>query len=215
MKLCSDVYKINVTYEEIVPILTKLSEENKEFFIKDGLIIHKELNKDGFELLNRIIDERKTKERLILNEELITLCDGIDYFAFTPQYESLEIAFGRLLKTKEEIDNILRDIHYFIMNIPDIPMLDKFFEGKGIKFRSYEEKIKIYGHISEIVYVSRLWTEYGNSLVEYEMKDLRKKDISELRKKPDVIKKIGRNDPCPCGSGKKYKNCCGRGSSDN
>ena len=22
-------------------------------------------------------------------------------------------------------------------------------------------------------------------------------------------KKVGRNDPCPCGSGKKYKNCCG------
>ena len=25
-----------------------------------------------------------------------------------------------------------------------------------------------------------------------------------------VDKKIGRNDPCPCGSGKKYKNCCGK-----
>jgi hypothetical protein len=24
-------------------------------------------------------------------------------------------------------------------------------------------------------------------------------------------KKVGRNDPCPCGSGKKYKKCCGRG----
>ena len=23
-------------------------------------------------------------------------------------------------------------------------------------------------------------------------------------------KKVGRNDPCPCGSGKKYKKCCGR-----
>ena len=23
-------------------------------------------------------------------------------------------------------------------------------------------------------------------------------------------KKPGRNDPCPCGSGKKYKNCCGK-----
>ncbi|HEV56263.1 MAG TPA: hypothetical protein ENN87_02040 [Phycisphaerales bacterium] len=22
--------------------------------------------------------------------------------------------------------------------------------------------------------------------------------------------KVGRNDPCPCGSGKKYKRCCGR-----
>ena len=30
-------------------------------------------------------------------------------------------------------------------------------------------------------------------------------------KKPVVKKdKVGRNDPCPCGSGKKYKNCCGR-----
>jgi len=26
----------------------------------------------------------------------------------------------------------------------------------------------------------------------------------------DKSKKIGRNDPCPCGSGKKYKKCCGR-----
>lgn len=25
--------------------------------------------------------------------------------------------------------------------------------------------------------------------------------------------KIGRNDKCPCGSGKKYKNCCGRAAS--
>jgi preprotein translocase subunit SecA len=24
------------------------------------------------------------------------------------------------------------------------------------------------------------------------------------------LKKIGRNDPCPCGSGKKYKKCCGK-----
>ena len=33
-----------------------------------------------------------------------------------------------------------------------------------------------------------------------------------LKKEPTKRKekKIGRNDPCPCGSGKKYKNCCGR-----
>ena len=33
-------------------------------------------------------------------------------------------------------------------------------------------------------------------------------------KKPVVnaAKKVGRNDPCPCGSGKKYKKCCGAGS---
>ncbi|MBU4313714.1 MAG: preprotein translocase subunit SecA [Actinobacteria bacterium] len=31
-----------------------------------------------------------------------------------------------------------------------------------------------------------------------------------LQTKPATAKKIGRNDPCPCGSGKKYKKCCGR-----
>ncbi len=36
-----------------------------------------------------------------------------------------------------------------------------------------------------------------------------------LKKRPVVKKaaeKVGRNDPCPCGSGKKYKKCCGRGT---
>ncbi len=28
-------------------------------------------------------------------------------------------------------------------------------------------------------------------------------------RKPVVVQKIGRNEPCPCGSGKKYKKCCG------
>ena len=32
--------------------------------------------------------------------------------------------------------------------------------------------------------------------------------IKNVPKKAD--KKVGRNDPCPCGSGKKYKNCCGK-----
>lgn len=34
--------------------------------------------------------------------------------------------------------------------------------------------------------------------------------IRMIRTKPVLrdYKKTGRNDPCPCGSGKKYKNCC-------
>ena len=43
---------------------------------------------------------------------------------------------------------------------------------------------------------------------EEELKRLYKeqKESGTIRKE----KKIGRNDPCPCGSGKKYKKCCGR-----
>ena len=44
-------------------------------------------------------------------------------------------------------------------------------------------------------------------------------DIDFVEQKPSVStsppaksspKKVGRNQPCPCGSGKKYKKCCGK-----
>ena len=43
---------------------------------------------------------------------------------------------------------------------------------------------------------------------EEELKRLYKeqKESTTIRK----VKKMGRNDPCPCGSGKKYKKCCGK-----
>lgn len=43
---------------------------------------------------------------------------------------------------------------------------------------------------------------------EEEQKKLYKeqKESTTIRKE----KKVGRNDPCPCGSGKKYKKCCGK-----
>ncbi|MCI8402429.1 MAG: SEC-C domain-containing protein [Lachnospiraceae bacterium] len=41
----------------------------------------------------------------------------------------------------------------------------------------------------------------------------RRKELYREQKASGTVvkgKKIGRNDPCPCGSGKKYKKCCGR-----
>ncbi|MCD8197624.1 MAG: SEC-C domain-containing protein [Lachnospiraceae bacterium] len=42
--------------------------------------------------------------------------------------------------------------------------------------------------------------------------ETRRRLYLEQKKSGTIVKgkKIGRNDPCPCGSGKKYKQCCGR-----
>ena len=44
--------------------------------------------------------------------------------------------------------------------------------------------------------------------------ETRKTLYMEAKKMNTIVKpkKVGRNDPCPCGSGKKYKFCCGRNS---
>lgn len=43
-------------------------------------------------------------------------------------------------------------------------------------------------------------------------KETQKRLYLEQKKSGTIIKgpKVGRNDPCPCGSGKKYKRCCGK-----
>ena len=42
-------------------------------------------------------------------------------------------------------------------------------------------------------------------------KGVANQDTSKTKKaSPKRVNKIGRNDPCPCGSGKKYKQCCGK-----
>ena len=53
--------------------------------------------------------------------------------------------------------------------------------------------------------------------VHHELSDFRREDGRWLcaggkmnpKQPPRSVAKIGRNDPCPCGSGKKYKKCCG------
>ncbi len=50
--------------------------------------------------------------------------------------------------------------------------------------------------------------QWEDILGEDKMKEIAK----EYKKSKTVVKgkKIGRNEPCPCGSGKKYKHCCGK-----
>ena len=51
-------------------------------------------------------------------------------------------------------------------------------------------------------YVDALRAERGQT-------HLRRAGASGLAQSPPSSK-IGRNDPCPCGSGRKYKHCCGK-----
>lgn len=45
----------------------------------------------------------------------------------------------------------------------------------------------------------------GTKKIDSMLESVQSKSSQAIRKK-----EVGRNDPCPCGSGKKYKNCCGR-----
>ncbi|MBS1254101.1 MAG: Protein translocase subunit SecA [Anaerolineales bacterium] len=55
-------------------------------------------------------------------------------------------------------------------------------------------------------YVARIKRHYR--MFKETVDDGQPERVRSSEKRPS--KKVGRNDPCPCGSGKKYKRCCGR-----
>ena len=60
---------------------------------------------------------------------------------------------------------------------------------------------------------TELSLDYDKEKLYYNMVGAKAEWLYKEQKSSTTIvkdKKIGRNDPCPCGSGKKYKYCCGR-----
>ena len=56
------------------------------------------------------------------------------------------------------------------------------------------------------------YTESHETVEEQASREAAGRDTRERQQQPIVKEKLpGRNDPCPCGSGKKFKNCHGRG----
>ena len=75
--------------------------------------------------------------------------------------------------------------------------LYKFFT-KNFDISSIEQLNLIENEVIKFSNNTRLWILKGYTPEELSPTTVIKKE------------KVGRNDPCPCGSGKKYKNCCGK-----
>ena len=54
--------------------------------------------------------------------------------------------------------------------------------------------------------ITNIINKYRNDIPMWTYNGYTKNEVNSMPKE----KKVGRNDPCPCGSGKKYKKCCGK-----
>ena len=77
-----------------------------------------------------------------------------------------------------------------------------------VKILSHVEKVGNVVRTSNVKVTNEGFDESAISLVEGKLSQSDKNHVQ--RTIVNDGPKVGRNDPCPCGSGKKYKNCCGR-----
>lgn len=132
-----------------------------------------------------------------------------------PFYET----FCKIFEDKNAVENAKACVEYFLTNdsIPNTILervstqypnfMEVINEIMGTNY-TFEELIKTYKseYLKNKIYSSATILFCSNAfsqIFDY---------ISTPKPQPPVItQKVGRNDPCPCGSGKKFKNCCGRG----
>lgn len=161
----------------------------------------------------KIRDEQKAREDIPyynFTKKEILRASNENYIEKTPQTNK----FTRYLKTNydignEEIDEFLNIINFMINNGDSIGEIITRLQ-ENFEMDSLEQIHLISTFLMDIHNNTRLWILKGHTPNEavkmHESHEKDKTNIIDMKSR----KKIGRNDPCPCGSGKKYKRCCGK-----
>ncbi len=140
-------------------------------------------------------------------------------------YEQKEQAFTSPVMREVERVVLLRVVDEYWMDHIDA-MADL---RQGIRLRAYAQTDPIIAYKKESLdmfeeMISAIQSETVRRLYSVRIKkdeEIKRERVAKatgesvggdgtVKKQPRRVQKIGRNDPCPCGSGKKYKNCCGR-----
>lgn len=110
--------------------------------------------------------------------------------------------------TSKAID-VCEDVEGMIEANADFDMLVSIFPNMGVGFKNKKQEKTVRAFISKLRNHVRLWRNKGYTNAELQALGFNVTNGSGLN---SITKKtkIGRNDPCPCGSGKKFKKCCGR-----
>ena len=145
------------------------------------------------------------------------------YERFWNQYFALEKGiYEKLLEEKEVVKGTVKDLaeKYGV----DIKEMTGFLDGINDSLKepnpvdTMEEDTEVsLDYDKEKLYYNMVAAKaewlYGLPQWDSLLTEERRKELYKEQKASATIvkgKKIGRNDPCPCGSGKKYKKCCGK-----
>ncbi|GAB6106731.1 YecA family protein [Fusibacter bizertensis] len=139
-----------------------------------------------------------------------------DYEPENPKLDSLMAFLKKYGTLKAEDWEELRDEILYSIEFGRIQDTLEALDQFGVQFNTRQDLDKFMKFYSDAVNHTRLWVNHGYTPVE-----LRKlaapsamaSDHSYANASANPLvsptKKVGRNEPCPCGSGKKYKKCCG------
>lgn len=210
--------------ESILEMVKSIIERNVEIYTA-GSKYPEEWDIKG--LLNHLYDMFLEKDSVVIDVDIDRLdkdvLADIIYEEAVRQYEKKEAEIGpeqmreierivllRVVDTKwmdhiDEMDQLRQGI-----GLRAYGQVDPLIEYKKIAFDMFEDLIQ---SIQEdtVKFLYHIQINKDNMIQREQVAKPVSTNVDAEEKKQPVVKgkKVGRNDPCPCGSGKKYKKCCG------
>ena len=227
---CTNLYGI-VPYAKVVEIFNMQNDEKtcveevladyhniglrEVFFTLEGeYFVHEAI--DGEDEFNALQDNQGDKPYFIPEKEDLLKYANDDYFERNEAYVNLkEYIVKNVLPNEEEAEDLCNDLQLACcFGEGPADALNQFLM-REIEFENEEQVYLIGNLLAELNNTTRMWDNRGftpNELQEQGLSEEAPAVMPMFRQGTYVRteKKIGRNDKCPCGSGRKYKHCCGR-----
>ena len=181
----------------LLELLREASYYYNEFREEGGFFINNEI--DNYEeVLNDINKEDITEYASISKDEFLSMSDS-NWVYNSKAGKSFFKEFTSMFSVDRDMTiAMMEDLALDVQELEPSEAVEKMIEL--IKIDDEQIRFVASNMMNKFVNKIRLWKLKGMST-----NDAKSSSIREASKKI-----VGRNDPCICGSGKKYKKCCGR-----
>lgn len=209
-----------VSLADVEAILNNPPEELEDAFVlthKDYFVMETIIDNNEFDFMLR---KKADKPYYVpAKDELLNYVDE-SYFENSKQYNNL---LSYLKKNffkpgDEKAEWLAEDIQGMCQFGVNMQAIFDSFNNMKISFKDMNQTNEVMQLVMDLSNNIRIWENNGHTQNEI-FEKFEKPNLKRLPDKPfefgrsNVIdmksrQKVGRNDPCPCGSGKKYKKCC-------
>ncbi|NCU25268.1 hypothetical protein EOM86_00935 [Candidatus Nomurabacteria bacterium] len=198
------------TEEEIYILLLPLVLKNGYYCFYADHLVHYWMF-DDFDFADYVIREQEGKPRFLPHKkEFIKFANC--YYESEKQRKCWSKLLDQIFKMWPDSPNRyrfyseLKDMSFFSSGTKGVgELLEKY----GLSFEDDDQVQKFFDLLVDARNNTRIWPNKGyapEEIFKVEKKKLAEEGAGELVKLERI--KVGQNDPCPCGSGKKYKKCC-------
>jgi len=182
---------------------------NQHFLRIDGYYMSQYFDDDTSGEIRDLLRRTQNKPRYIPDKKEFLKYSDDQYFEMTPQLLQLRLfILNQLCDDNELVDTIIEDIQLACSMEEPLQMIVNELERRNINFENMDQVKRFASLVTEVYNHTRLWSNCGYTPTE--LSALTGGSASRVSPGQRIAAvKVGRNDPCPCGSGKKYKKCCG------